>query len=429
MNILFISEAALDKKNSFGNTICNLFEGEVWKNDCFFHFYTRHNPPENNLTCKYYNLSALDVIKGSIKLKIVGKQYSTKHDDKSKPLFVPDEAERKQIERIHKRPNDALYYLYELVWRSRIWLNKDCKQFLLLSDIDIVFVFANPVLIIHPIIDFLQKKTKCQVVLFVVDDIWESYKRMPWYRRGYYRKALSSIANSSALIYGISPEICNKYSELFNKHIGLLRKGCKFESPIKQDFICPLRIIYAGNLLWGRDLVLEQIISELVSINKECIFIRIDVYSNTCISQKLINYSTEYSYVGIHEAQDNDKIKKELAGSDIVLFVESFDPCNMETVRYSFSTKIIDCLESGNVPLAIGPAGITSIEYFRQIDGAFVVDDIKKIRETLLWIVKNNNSLRLNAINVRKYAIKNHSFSTVHSNLRESLISLNSNLV
>ncbi len=40
-----------------------------------------------------------------------------------------------------------------------------------------------------------------------------------------------------------------------------------------------------------------------------------------------------------------DEIKHIMHEADVVLHVESFDEKSIETVKYSFSTKIIDCLQ------------------------------------------------------------------------------------
>lgn len=62
-----------------------------------------------------------------------------------------------------------------------------------------------------------------------------------------------------------------------------------------------------------------------------------------------------------------EKMKKLMNQSDIVLLVESFNQDNISDVQYSFSTKIIDCLQSGCGVMAIGPQNISAIEYLRTV--------------------------------------------------------------
>lgn len=73
MNVLVFSEASWDDKNSFGNTVSNFFSGKVWEEDRFCNFYARKQMPDNTLLVDYYNLSAFDIVKGILRLRIRGK--------------------------------------------------------------------------------------------------------------------------------------------------------------------------------------------------------------------------------------------------------------------------------------------------------------------------------------------------------------------
>ena len=97
-----------------------------------------------------------------------------------------------------------------------------------------------------------------------------------------------------------------------------------------------------------------------------------------------------------------------MKNADIVLHVESFEEKQKELVKYSFSTKIIDCLQSGNVVLGIGPSNIASIEYLKKIDGAFVIDDMDNIFDSISKILNEKNILNENAKKTRDFAKENN---------------------
>ena len=105
--------------------------------------------------------------------------------------------------------------------------------------------------------------------------------------------------------------------------------------------------------------------------------------------------------------------------ADVVLHIESFDRDNIETVRYSFSTKIIDCLQSGNQVLGIGPKGIASIEYLKKVDGAIVVDDQNNIFDVIQQIVLHSDELNENRKLTREYAKKYHEINAVQQSIRK----------
>ena len=107
-----------------------------------------------------------------------------------------------------------------------------------------------------------------------------------------------------------------------------------------------------------------------------------------------------------------------MSEADVVLHVESFDANQMKRVQYSFSTKITDCLQSGNVLLAIGPAGISSIEYPRRVPGAMVIDDLHDLYDRLHILLSDEKDLVNRAKQIREYALDKHSVESVINKLR-----------
>ena len=97
--------------------------------------------------------------------------------------------------------------------------------------------------------------------------------------------------------------------------------------------------------------------------------------------------------------------------------MESFEEKQKDTVRYSFSTKIIDCLQSGAQVLGIGPAGIASMEYLKKVDGAVVVDQHNLIEKAVAELSQTSKLLE-NAGKTRQYALQNHEEQAVQEKLR-----------
>lgn len=418
MNILFISEASWDTKNSYGNTISNLFEGSIWNEDHFYHFYTRNQPPCNNKNVDYYNLPPNKILKGALKFHIKGYRFSS--DKINLQLFNSSEQDR--INKFHKKPNNFIYFLHEILWLSRIWLNNDVKRFLLDSNPDVVFVFATPVFIIRPIIEYLEKKLSCKIVLYIVDDVYDQYLRTSWYRRLYLKSNFFCIAKHSSKIYAITQEMCDKYKDIIFKPVKLLRKGCDFNSNVKNTFALPLKIVYAGNLYWGRDEVLIHLVDAIKAINSNKEKFYLEIYSNNVLDDK---QNVKLNVQGVSEfkgSRPSDEIANIMKSADIVLFVESFRKEYIDIVKYSFSTKIIDCLQSGNIPLAIGPSGISSIEYMKGIEGAFVIDNLNSLYDNLLNIIDNQSNLFECSRKVRAFAIDHHQRDKVQVMLRNDIL-------
>ncbi len=74
--------------------------------------------------------------------------------------------------------------------------------------------------------------------------------------------------------------------------------------------------------------------------------------------------------------------------------------------------------------MVIGPKGIASVEYPREIPGAIVVDDREKIKETINDIIINKNILLKQAQSINEFAKINHDIEEVHKKLHNDLYKL-----
>ena len=426
MNILFFSQAAWDDKNSFGNTVSNIFGGDVWNKDNFVSFYTRKQTPDNKFGILYYNLSAVDIIKGLLKGQIKGVEFSTRDIQESKNNLYKFETEKKsqtkekvQIDKLHQNKNEFIYWGHEAVWRTRVWLNKYFETFLKKNNPDILFAFATSPYILWPLIKYLKKHTKCKVVLLVADDVYGSYDRCAIYRRNYLKRDLKKCICAADKLYGISDSMSELYQQRFGKPVETLYKGCDLSTAPKMYVNNPLRFIYAGNLLWGRSDTLSHIADSLDKLNQDGLKAVLEIYTGATVTEELRKKLDKNTSSHIMGSRSYKEIKQIMHDADVVLHIESFDKDNIETVRYSFSTKIIDCLQSGNQVLGIGPKGIASIEYLKKVDGAIVVDDQNNIFDVIQHIVLHSDELNENRKLTREYAKKRHEINAVQQSIRK----------
>lgn len=420
MNILIFSEAAWDDKNSFGNTVSNFFCGDIWENDKFLNYYARNQIPDNKANVNYYQLSAVDVIKGALKLKIRGKKFSSKDIATRHNLYFDHEREQRSIDKLHKNKNEFVYYVHEAIWRSRIWINEDFDSFINQNKPDVLFAFATSPYILWPLIKYLKKKTMCKIVLLVADNTYEGYEKNIWYRRRYLKRMLKNCILSADRVYGISDEMSQLYQDMFHVNVTTLYKGCDLSLSPKNYTNNPLRFVYAGNLFWGRDDILSTIAETIEDQNQNGVKAVLEIYTGATITpelEKKLNHGESSRIMG---ARPYDEIKQIMHDADVVLHVESFDEDSIETVKYSLSTKIIDCLQSGSQVFGIGPNGIASIEYLKKVDGAIVVDSREKIKEQLSALLQDKNILE-HVKQIREYATEKHEISEVQNKLRKEL--------
>ncbi len=420
MNILVFGQAAWDDKNSAGNTFSNFFSGTAFSGDSFSNFYCREKCPDNKLNITYYNLSASNIIKGILKLKVKGKEFiSAEAEREFQKCSADSKSEQDKINNLHKGKFEFVYFIHEIVWMSKIWLNRYFKAFVNRNKPDILFAFATSPYILWPLMKFLKKHTNCKVVLLIADDVYGSYDRVAWFRRGYLKKLLSKCIVNADQLYGISDEMSDLYKCIFKKNVTTLYKGCDLSEEPKRYVNDTVKFVYAGNLFWGRDDILSLLGKTIDKINKNGTKAELEIYTAANITPEIerkLNIQGSSSIMG---ARSYDEIKKIMHDADVVVHVESFDEQQMKTTQYSLSTKIIDCLQSGSQIVGIGPSGIASIEYLKRINGVIVVDNKEKIEAAISSIVEDKNSIIENSKKIRQYSETNHEISIVQKKLRD----------
>lgn len=419
MNILTISGSAWDDRNSVGNTYSNLL-GEM-DDVKLYNIYCREAAPYNKYCKEYYTVTATDLIKNLFHRSRIGRRFSYEFEEQ------PPQKQENAIERTNAFlkgwiRNIGLLTL-DCLYNNSWWQNDKFKAFIAEAAPDIVFCFGIADAYRFQILKYLKKHTNAKIVTFIVDDVYWATKRsgnlLGWIESRRYKSLLSM----SDKVYGISQEMCDAYSKEFDCKVNLLHKGCELSEPMAK-VNKPLDIVYAGNLLYGRDEILGKLADALVSINNGMHKATLHIYTGSAITPRISELLNRGESSRIEGSRPYSEIQEVMKQADIVLHVESFDEKQKEIVRYSFSTKITDCLQSGAVMMAIGPSGIASIEYPKRIPGAIVVDDLSCIKSSLQDIVDTPLQLIQRAESIHAFAESHHAINKVRDNLKNDFNNL-----
>ena len=418
MNILVITKSEWDDRRAAGNTLSNWFEG--WGNDTFYSLYPRATNPNNNCCYEYYSVTPLSIIKNYLQPSKIGLRFSQKEKTQEEKSLGK---EKRLISWIQRHGLKSAYLMADFLFGLTKWQNKRYEQFIADSNPDIIFVFATGETFIWKNIEYVKRHTQAKLVTFVSDDLYTTYSEGQGLLMRRYRKNFEHIMNASDKVYGASEMMCTEYGRWFNKQMKPLYKGCDFMT-IKDTVNQPLRIVYAGNLYYGRVDSLEIIARALENINQETVKCCLEIYTGSDVTSEISKKLNRGDSSRICGPRPYEEIKQVLNEADIVLHVESFEPLQKRDVRYSFSTKIIDCMQSGSVLMVLGPDGIASVEYVKQIPGAIVVTDINEIETTLMGVLNNPSGLLSKARDIYEFSIKNHGLSRVRSSLKDEFETL-----
>lgn len=409
MNILVLSNIEWSDNNAFGNTMSNLFSGI--SDVELASLYRRSSLPNNSVCKKYYKISVSSVLKKIFSPEKIGTYFETDGETSGNKM-ESDDSEKKAISFVHKfKLNNVLYFAEDMLFATKRWENDKFKSFINDFKPDIVFSFAKASKTHLLFINTVKKYCpECKSVSFIVDDICSAFKSKK------HKSIIAGQLRQAAKVYAITPSLKRKYEELFAVEIDILTKGCDFTLPVKEKHNSVKTMVYAGNLLYGRDKTLIELSREIKAHNANSenkLFLKI--YSPTIVDESVkyaLSIPDASEFMG---AKPYDEIVEILNDADLSLHVESFDEKQKEIVKHSFSTKITDCLQSGSVLFSIGPDGLASIDAAKSIDGAFCATNSIEIKTAIKQIA--DADLYDNAKRIRAYSLDNFAIDRIQKKL------------
>lgn len=414
MRVLVISRNAWDDANAIGNTLSNFFCGIDTLE--FASVYFREADPDNVLCRQYYRVTEMEVIKKWLSPKKIGRSFVWERDSCSKAASTAQKSEKNVIRFIRTHNVRLAYEISDRVWYSQKWLNQNFRDFIeeFCPDLMVTFVKSAPQYYLT--VKFLRENYHIPLFSWIADD---EYTALTQKKSKKNIRNLKYILSESVAVCGCSQEICDYYNTIFGCHATPLYKGCDLTEPIKKNDNRTLKIVYAGNLLYGRLEIIKKIAEYLEDYGLDGGKVAFDIYSNTLLSHAEQEYFRQKGFSKYNGRQDYLTVKQRLSEADIVLHVESFDAAYILQTKYSFSTKIIDCLQSGSVLLAVGPKELASISYANRIPGAYVIDDMNDLQSKLIKILNDKSALPERAMQIRSFAKSNHDASSNAERLKK----------
>lgn len=419
MRILIVSKYAWDDRLAGGNTLSNFFCG--WTNAEFYNIYCRDAQPNNKCCSEYFAISPINIFKNLFLPWRIGHRFTI--DEKTIAYVSSSTKAEESLTRLSKK-SSVFAYLYDILYSTRFWLNNKLIDFIDDANPDIVFCFGVSDAYNYQLIRYLRKRRKKHIVTYFLDDHY--YTDLHWWN--IHKKVrnirLTRLAQMSDKRYGITQMMCDAYSDIMKVGFEVLTKGCYVNGIISKNNN-PIKMLYAGNLLYNRDKTIIELVAAIEEINHSSgVKCHLDIYTTTQLDEDIKKRLNVEGVSSLNPPRPYEEIQMIMSGSDIVLHVESFDKEQIEYVHYSFSTKITDCLQSGAMVLAIGPDSIASIEYLKKIPGVVVVTDLRSLSAIISNCVNNVQTISRNAIQTYEYARLELSIDKVRNRLQKDFTEL-----
>ncbi len=421
--ILVVSINAWANYISSGNTFTNFFRG--WDPDKIAHIFFREESPRNDICKNYYQLSEKQILSLFKSGRLPGKHILLNSPDEKSGL-ENDKLTDSFYETARKHRYAALLFIRDIIWMLAPWKNVKLRVFLSEFKPDVIFMPCHSAVYMHRIFRYLVKAAGAKGVLFFEDDILKLKQRVrsPIVRlyQHQLRRNIKKNIKVCAALYAITEELKQEYAENLNASFKLLRKGGTFEGePVeKKAHKPPIKMIFAGNIFYKRYEVLAEVAKCLKTINANGEKMVLNVYTNNEFPNNMQALLKDSS-VNVFKAIGLDALNDAYTKSDIALHVESFDKKMRQLTQLSFSTKIIDCMQSGAAILAIGPSENAGIAYLKRMEAAIVVNDTADLLEVLKELESNHDMISAYSQKAYQVGIRYHRIEDVRDNLRNDL--------
>lgn len=422
MKILLISHNPISTYNNMGKTFLRLFSD--FKPDELCQLYLYPDNPDTDCCCSYYRFTDRDALRSLVSRSAVGGEVL--------PASVSlasssTDKEQRAHHSVRSRAN-LIRLARDLLWHHSRWNNASLHEWLERQAPELIFVAPGAQELLYDIAMSIAREMQLPMVTYVCDDFYFAEAASGFWgnlRRKRLRGKISALARESSMTITICPELAYLYQERLGvSAMHLLACPAFSLKPVKSSYRdTPRHMTYMGNLSCGRGQSLFEIGQTLDYLNKNTSSdYSLDIYTNS-ERKELLQQLASCPAIRLHGFVTGDEYAKVFDGAEAFVHVESFEERNRERVRYSVSTKIIECLASGKPLIAYGPKDVASMAYLRRNGCAFLAQSQDDLLTLLIDELSDERRLReiiYNAEQTAKCEAENS--RTLHSFLAHNVL-------
>ena len=397
------------REDGAAHTLMDIFR--CWDPDRLALVYARADLPDTDVCKRYFQISENQIIGSILKpWKKVGRIVENTHVVKQSEV----EAEHARYTQAHKKSSSLLPLLREIVWKFGHWKTPALKKFVLDFNPDIIFIPIYPVAYMGRIQRYIAKLTGKPTVCYLADDnySYDSCQNLCTYiHRFWLRHHVGPIARNCKDMFVIVEKEKEDTDRRFGTDSKILTKSIDFNGRtyVHRQLNNPLRFIYTGSMIIGRDRTLALVSDAINEVNRQKGEVKAEmfIYSQTEPCDRIlrrINIGASHFCGRI----SRDEVLKVQQEADVVIFAEALDGKEANVAKLSFSTKITDYISNGKCVLAIGRDYIAPIDYFQRNDAAIIAHSPEEIVTQVNRIVDNPTLIDEYGRKAFDCAVRNH---------------------
>lgn len=379
--------------------------------------------PYNQQCTKYFQVNDVQIVK-SIFGKRAGQARTVSFDEMAaNPESISYKVSSPFYAFMKSISGPVIRLTRDLLWKVGRYDEKALKIFIAEFKPDVVFCPRLLTWAQMRLEKIVSKYTDAPFIAFTGDDE-ASYKEFSfspifWLNRMLFHRAFKKHCHLYRHYFMHSADQAKEYIELYGVNTSTLFKCGDFASQYKKKTIgSPITIVYAGRLYCNRWKSLAKIGDALKVINRDSVRMVLNIYTQDNLTKKQRDALSQESFIYLKGAVFPHELATVYQKADIALHVESLDLKYRLQTRVSFSTKIIDLMNSSCAIMAICWDEHAGYKYLKANDAAFCIPSYDKILTTLQELVDNPELIQQYAEKAYKCGVLNHSREKIQNQIQ-----------
>ena len=410
--ILSISIGPWNDIQGGNNVLTNWFKGYGAE---FAQVYIMSGYPCNKLCENYFQITDEMMLK-SLWGKKAGRSFHISIHEQEKIQEKNDitRSETKVFSNARKMPRSIANLIRDFVWMFGRIDTQKLASFVHSYNPDVVFCTHLFGINFWRIERLIRKYTNAPMIAFTGDSEVSldkvSFSPLFWVRQISLNLLFRHHIKMFSHYFTFSEELSKRYETISGIPSSTLYKCADtFDDFQKKDIGDPVRIVYAGNIIYNRWETLSLVADALEKINSERERIVLDVYTNTPLTPKMEKRLRNKKGTYIHGRVAPADLIKIYENADIALHIESFTKKYRLDTKDSFSTKIVDLMNSTCAIMAICWKEHNGLKYLKTNDAAICIDDLSLIPIELQNLLLHKERIQEYSRKAWECGKKNHS--------------------
>lgn len=384
MKVLLLSHNPMTTYNNMGKTFLALFSAFRPEELCQLYLYP--TVPDTDCCRSYYRFTDRDALHSLGSGKAFGGEV--KPDPAVHAGFINEKEERTY--RSSYSHTESMRLARDVIWHFSRWNNAALRAWLDREKPDLLFIAPGKQELLYDLALTIARERQIPLVSYICDDFYFLQAQrglLPCIRRKRLRRRIAALMAQSALSVTICPELAARYREAFHVKTADVMTCPPFFIHPYAERPSLRRLTYMGNLSCGRGRSLLELGQTLDALNRQNgTDFRLEIYTGGK-NPELLQALASCPAIRMHGFVTGEAYQTAFDSADAFVHVEAFDEKDRARVRYSVSTKIIECLASGRPLLAYGPADVASMAYLRRNDCAALAFSRQALPDTVTAVL------------------------------------------